>query len=101
MKFLVFRRADSALVVVPSMFQPPLACGGPHELQAVGHCYLDLDAFSASAITELGIHGFALIDGADLVMLHAHLQPRPTLSAEAAAEPDGPPSERSAARLVP
>jgi len=79
MEFLVFRRTDSALLVVPAMFQPPLACGSPRDLQTLGRCDLDLDAFSPRIVADLGLQGFALIEDRDLEVLRSQLNVEPLI----------------------
>lgn len=74
MKFLLFRRADSALVVVPSLFQPPLASRSGGALQPVGECDLDLDALNPRIAFELGQHGFALLQGEEWAALEVAMQ---------------------------
>lgn len=80
MNFLLFRRADSAHVVVPDMFQPPPACGGPGELQVLGRCQLDLGSLSSRAVADLGIQGYALVEARDFDVLQALVQAQPSPS---------------------
>lgn len=75
MEFVVFERADSALLIVPAMFRAPVSCGDTHELRTVGRCDIELGTFSPRVVTELGLHGFASVDGADLEHLRPHLRP--------------------------
>jgi len=69
MEFLVFRRTDSALVVVPAMFQPPLACRRHGALTFAAVCDIDLDAFTPDVMTALALDGFACIRGPDWALL--------------------------------
>lgn len=66
MDFVIFRRADSALLVVPALFQPPIACtlGGP--MQRLGHCDLEIERFSPRVAAQLAEAGFALVTDDDL-----------------------------------
>ena len=70
MEFLVFRRADSALVVVPAMFQPPLTSRG-EGLTFAAICDIDLDAFAPEVLEALERDGFACIRGPDWQALAA------------------------------
>ena len=70
MEFLVFRRADSALVVVPAMFEPPLA-SRRDGLAFTAVCDIDLDAFTPDVIEALERDGFACIRGPDWQALAA------------------------------
>ena len=70
MEFLVFRRADSALVVVPAMFEPPLA-SRRDGLVFTAVCDIDLDAFTPEVIEALERDGFACIRGPDWQALAA------------------------------
>ena len=74
MEFLVFQRADSALIVVPALFQPPLACQRHGPIHLVGRCDLELEDFSPSTAAALAEEGFARVEGADWHMLRPRLQ---------------------------
>jgi hypothetical protein len=87
MEFLVFQRADSALLVVPALFQPPLACQRQGPVRVIGRCEVDLERFSEAVATGLAQDGYASIAGADLAVLRAQLERVP---ASAAAPPPDP-----------
>jgi hypothetical protein len=74
MQFLVFKRADSALLVVPSLFQPPLATRTEGPLVALGVCELDVDRLDPAITAELGRHGYAVVYGDDWAALQVTLQ---------------------------
>ena len=74
MEFLVFQRADSALIVVPALFQPPLACQRQGPVHLVGRCDLELEDFSPAIATALAEAGFARVDGPDWHLLQPRLQ---------------------------
>lgn len=74
MEFLVFQRADSALIVVPALFQPPLACQRQGAVHLVGRCDLELDDFSPAVAAALADAGFAHVEGADWLILKPRLQ---------------------------
>lgn len=74
MEFLVFQRADCALVVVPALFQPPIACQRQGPIHLIGRVDLELDDFSAEVASALAANGFAHVHGADWLLLQAHLQ---------------------------
>lgn len=86
MEFLVFERADSALIVVPALFQPPLACQRQGPVHLVGRCDLELEDFSPAVAAALAEAGFANVDGADWLVLQPRLQ-RPR---EPTTPPPGP-----------
>lgn len=65
MDFLVFRRTDSALIVVPAMFQPPLACRRDGLLTFAAVCDIELDAFTADVVESLSTDGYACVRGPD------------------------------------
>lgn len=69
MEFLVFRRTDSALVVVPAMFEPPLACRRDGMLTFAAVCDIDLDAFTPDVVAALSAHGYACVRGPDWNLL--------------------------------
>lgn len=69
MEFLVFQRTDSALLVVPAMFQPPMACRRDGALQFYAVCDIDLDTFTPEVIAALHQDGFACIRGPDWEVL--------------------------------
>lgn len=69
MEFLVFKRTDGALVVVPAMFQPPLACRGDGPLTFAAVCDIDLDAFTPDVVAALSADGYACIRGPDWALL--------------------------------
>ena len=69
MEFLVFRRTDSALVVVPAMFQPPLACRRDGILTFAAVCDIDLDAFTPDVVAALSADGYACVRGPDWNLL--------------------------------
>ena len=66
MEFLVFSRADSALLVVPALFQPPLACRRTSSITLAAVCDLELDDFAPDVVAALARDGFASIRGPDL-----------------------------------
>ena len=73
MDFLVFQRADSALVVVPALFQPPIACQRRGPIHLIARCGLELDDFSESVAAALARDGFADVHGTDWLLLQAHI----------------------------
>lgn len=74
MEFLVFQRADSALIVVPALFQPPMACQRHGPVHLVGRCDLELEDFSPAVAAALAEEGFARVDGPDWAVLQSRLQ---------------------------
>ncbi|MFZ5657003.1 MAG: hypothetical protein ACOY37_08115 [Pseudomonadota bacterium] len=78
MEFLVFRRTDGALVVVPAMFHPPLASrrGGLLTFDSV--CDIDLDALSPDVVAALAQDGFACLRGPDWDLIEAAMKPSAT-----------------------
>lgn len=74
MEFLVYRRADSVLLVVPAMFRPPLACRRAGPLAFAEVCDIDLEAFTPDVVEALSTEGFACIRGPDWATL-AELHP--------------------------
>lgn len=87
MDFLVFQRADSALIVVPALFQPPLACQRQGPVHLVGRCELDLDDFSAAVAAALAQDGFARVDGEDWQRLRGRLPSLPSAGPSTVANP--------------
>ena len=65
MEFLVFRRTDSVLVVVPSMFQPPLSSRQGGTLSFAGVCEVEIGDFTPDVVAALTQDGFACIPGPD------------------------------------
>ena len=76
MEFLVFQRTSSALIVVPAVFQPPLACQRQGPIQLVGRCDPELDDFSPFVAAALAQDGFAQVHGEDWLLLQNALQRR-------------------------
>lgn len=74
MQFLLFKRSDSALLVVPSLFQPPLATRAEGPLVALGVCELDVDRLDPAVTAELRRHGYAVVYGVDWAALQVTLQ---------------------------
>ena len=74
MEFVIFERADSALLVVPAMFKAPLGCGDLQQLRPLGRCDVELEDFSPDVVASLGLHGFAQIQGDDLARIRPLLQ---------------------------
>lgn len=69
MELLVFRRTDSALVVVPAMFQPPLACRRDGLLVFSAVCDIEVDDFTDDVVAALARDGFAVVRGPDWDLL--------------------------------
>ena len=72
MNFHVFERADGALLLLPSVLDPP----GAHaaDLRPLGALDCDLSIFSAELVTELGLHGRAMVQGHDRELLVARMR---------------------------
>ena len=64
MEFLVFRSADRALVVLPALFQPPLACRRQGDIRLVGRCDVELDDIDPAIAGALARDGYARLDDA-------------------------------------
>lgn len=89
MQFLVFRRADAALLVVPTVFQPPLVSRAGGELVPLGEYDLDLDALDPGVALDLGMQGYAVVRGEDWANLEVALQ-LTARSGSAEARPEAP-----------
>lgn len=74
MEFIIFERADSALLVVPALFQPPVACGRGAALRIVGRCDVEIEDFSPRVAAELADAGFAHVEGDDWAVLQPFLR---------------------------
>lgn len=75
MEFLVFQRADSALLVVPALFEPPLACQRAGAAHAIGRCDIELDGFSPAVADAPAARGYASAVGDDLLTLRSRMSP--------------------------
>jgi hypothetical protein len=87
MEFIIFERADSALLVVPALFQPPVACGRDGPLRVLGRCDVEIEDFSPRVAAELAAAGFAHVEGADWALLRPFLHDVPADIDRAAPEP--------------
>lgn len=74
MEFVIFQRADSALLVVPALFQPPISSQASGPIHAVGRCDVELDDFSPAVAASLSEKGFAEIDDGDLQVVRSALE---------------------------
>lgn len=74
MQFLVFQRADSALLVVPALFQPPLATRAEGALAPLGTCDLELEQLNPSVADSLARHGYAVVEGQEWSSLQVAIQ---------------------------
>ncbi|AXK73422.1 hypothetical protein DWG18_14800 [Lysobacter sp. TY2-98] len=61
MQFLVFRRTDRALVIVPAYQRPPAACLDHGSLRFAGVCDIALHDFVPGVGQTLRQHGYASI----------------------------------------
>ncbi|WP_144817004.1 hypothetical protein [Aerolutibacter ruishenii] len=97
MELRVYRRADDALVVVPSLFQSPLALSKHSALRQIGVATVELAHLGESLVADIGIHGYAIATGADEALIRmcvdrataagavpgvAHEAPMPSFSAD-------------------
>ena len=71
MNFHVFERADGALLLLPSVLDPP---GAHADLRPLGALDCDLSIFSAELVTELGLHGRAMVLGHDRELLVSRMR---------------------------
>ena len=71
MRFNVFRRSDGALVVVPALFQSPLAVAAEGELRRLGSAYVDLETLSEPLVEHIGLNGYAIARGVDEALLRS------------------------------
>lgn len=71
MKLDLYRRADGALVVVPTRF----ACGtptlAPDALRFIRTVRLELGVLGDGLVLDIGLHGFAVASGADEALLRS------------------------------
>ena len=68
MQFDIFRRHDGALLASPSRFDGALV-GHPRSVRFVRRAWVDLHVLSDTFVTELGLHGVAVAEGADAALL--------------------------------
>lgn len=69
MEFFVYERIDSALLVVPALFQLPVACQCEGTVRRVGCIDIDIDALSADVSQQLADHGYAVVAGDDCLLV--------------------------------
>lgn len=85
MVFNVFRRPDGVLVIVPALFQPPIALEREGQLRALGEADVPLSVLTDALVEQLGVSEYAVADGVDAALLRT-----------AAARPDmAPPASRN------
>ena len=71
MKLDLFRRADGALVVVPSRFARCLPVSAPGGLRYIRSVRLELAVLGDALVLDIGLHGFAVARGADEALLRS------------------------------
>ncbi len=74
MNFHIFERTDGALLLMPSMLDPQGGHGHSDELRPRGALDCDLSVFSAELVTQLGLHGRAIVQGHDRELLMARMR---------------------------
>ncbi|MFC0677948.1 hypothetical protein ACFFGH_08855 [Lysobacter korlensis] len=65
----VYTRTDGALVVVPALFQVPVALERAGPLRRVGAADLDLAQLSDAFVNAMGVAGFAIASGEQEALL--------------------------------
>lgn len=65
----VYARMDGALVVVPALFQVPVALERSGPLRRIGAADLELAELSEAFVDAMGIAGFAIASGEQEVLL--------------------------------
>lgn len=81
----VYRRSDGALVIVPALFQPPIALEREGRLVLLGEADVELAGLSDALVEQLGLHGYAVageVDAAGLRLAVAKADPRVPASDE-------------------
>lgn len=65
----VYRRSDGALVIVPALFQPPIALEREGALVLLGEADIGLAGLSDALVEQLGLHGYAIAGDVDAAAL--------------------------------
>ncbi|MFC0679591.1 ATP-binding protein [Lysobacter korlensis] len=92
MKFLIFRRADSALLVVPQHFLAASGRGDGEPNASIDACEIDPDQLGDVIASQIRLHGFACVTHESWAALEVALQLVAT-SRSAQAHPDPSPQQ--------
>ena len=71
LKLDLYRRTDGALVVVPARFAHGLPALAPGGLRYVRSVDVDLVVLQDTLVLDIGLHGFAIAQGADEALLRS------------------------------
>lgn len=78
----IYRRPDGALVIVPALFQPPIALEREGMLVLLGEADVELAGLSDAVVEQLGLQGYAVAGEVDAAILrHAVAAARPPMPA--------------------
>ncbi|HTH27513.1 MAG TPA: hypothetical protein VL918_03480 [Sphingobium sp.] len=86
MDIRVYRRSDAALVVVPGLFQPPVALEREGALRPLGTVEIELNLLSDELVADIGLNGYAIARGPDEALIRTRAGRR---LAAGVAEPAG------------
>lgn len=89
MEIRVYRRADDALVVVPALFQAPVAMSREGALRFLGTADVELALLSDALVANIGLYGYAVAQGVDEALVRPRVR-RPAMD-EPAPEITGAP----------
>lgn len=73
MHMRIYRRSDGRTVMVPALFQSPVAIQREGALAAMGLVDVDLLEFSETLIDAMGEAGYAVAEGRDAAVINAAL----------------------------
>lgn len=69
MKLDLYRRADGALVVVPSHFADASPVPGAASLRFIRQVRMELGLLGDALVLDIGLHGYAVATGPDAALL--------------------------------
>lgn len=87
MDIRVYRRGDHALIVVPALFQIPVALEREASLRLLGEATIDLELLTDDLVRDIGLYGYAVARGADEALVRTRVRRAPGLAV--AVETDG------------